>query len=145
MGVLGEVWVPFRRGRANQRRRVWWRSGGRGPGDRWRQRGDGGAGGSGLAVSFAAGPATVCTTSGTDGATITLVGAGTCTVTVSQNGDASYRDATPVTRVFAVRPVLVGLTVTATGPSTVTPGTGTYPPGPLTLTATPTAGAVCWL
>jgi hypothetical protein len=96
----------------------------------------------GLTVSFVAGPSGVCTASGASGSTITLVGVGTCTVTASQGGDANYQPAAPVARLFAVRQASVGLTVTTTGPGAVNPGTGTYPPGPLTLTAVPNSGAL---
>lgn len=97
---------------------------------------------SGLTVTFAAAPAGVCTTSGTNGATITLIGAGTCTVTASQPGDAGYLAAPDVARSFAVVQPKVGVTVTVSGPGAVSPGTGTYPPGPLTLTAAPDGGAL---
>ncbi len=97
---------------------------------------------SGLTVSFTAGPSGVCAASGASGSTITLVGVGTCTVTASQGGNPNYPAAAPVVRSFAVRQAAIGLTVTTTGPGTVNPGTGTYPPGPLTLTAVPNSGAL---
>ncbi|MDQ2828954.1 MAG: PKD domain-containing protein, partial [Chloroflexota bacterium] len=68
-------------------------------------------GASGAPVTFSAGPSQVCTSSGTNGVTITVVGAGTCTVTASQAGAAGYQAATPVQQSFTVRQAT--LTVTA--------------------------------
>jgi hypothetical protein len=76
-------------------------------------------GGSGNPVTFAAGPATVCTSGGTNGAFITLVGAGTCTVTASQAGNQSYLDATPVAQSFRVAPFQLALSMS---PTTATAG-----------------------
>jgi uncharacterized protein (TIGR03437 family) len=59
---------------------------------------------SGLTVSFAASPASVCTLSGT---TVALVAVGQCTVTASQAGNATFPAATPVTRTFTVTPVVI--------------------------------------
>jgi hypothetical protein len=56
-------------------------------------------GASGNAVTFAASPAGVCTVSG---ATVTLTGVGTCTITASQAGNASYAAAADVVQSFAV-------------------------------------------
>ena len=64
-------------------------------------------GASGNAVTFASTTTAVCTTSGTNGATVTLLTQGTCSITASQLGNANYQDATPVTRAFAVSGVLV--------------------------------------
>ncbi len=63
---------------------------------------------SGLAVAYTSTTLTICTVSGT---TVTPVGVGTCTVTASQPGDASYRAATSVTQSFTV--TKAPLTVTA--------------------------------
>ena len=54
---------------------------------------------SGLPVSYASTTAGVCTIAGS---TITFVAAGTCSITASQAGDATYAPATPVTRTFNV-------------------------------------------
>jgi sugar lactone lactonase YvrE len=54
---------------------------------------------SGLAVSFASTTTAVCTESG---ATVTLVGSGTCTIQATQAGNTDYAAATPVSRSFAV-------------------------------------------
>jgi hypothetical protein len=54
---------------------------------------------SGLAVAFASTTTAVCTVSGS---TVTVVAAGTCTITASQSGNANYNAATSVPRSFAV-------------------------------------------
>ena len=54
---------------------------------------------SGLAVSFAATPAGVCTVSG---ATLTMVAAGSCTITASQAGGGNFFAATPVVRTITI-------------------------------------------
>ncbi len=56
---------------------------------------------SGLTVAFAASPASVCTIAGT---TVTIVAPGTCTITASQPGDASYAAALPVVQDIAIKP-----------------------------------------
>ncbi len=54
---------------------------------------------SGLAVTFASTPPSVCTVSG---ATATIVAAGTCTIKASQAGNASFAAAPDVTQSFAI-------------------------------------------
>lgn len=54
---------------------------------------------SGLAVSFASTTSAVCTVAGN---TVTLVAAGTCSITASQPGNAGFQAAAPVTQSFAV-------------------------------------------
>ena len=58
---------------------------------------------SGLPVTFAAAPASagICSVSGS---TVSLVGAGTCTVVASQGGNAVYDPADPVQQSFTVGP-----------------------------------------
>ena len=73
-------------------------------------------------VTFSTTTPSVCTSGGTDGATITLVSAGTCTVRASQLGTAAWNPAQPVDRSFVV---------TATPPTSPSPGP----------TPTPSAGA----
>jgi hypothetical protein len=80
---------------------------------------------SGLPVSFSAGPSTVCTSGGTNGATITLVGSGTCTVTASQAGNGNYLAAPNVPQSFTVAAsskLTLALTVTTTPSGPVTTG-----------------------
>jgi hypothetical protein len=57
---------------------------------------------SGLAVTFASTTATVCTTGGANGRTVTLVRPGTCTIVASQGGNATYSAAASVSRSFTV-------------------------------------------
>jgi hypothetical protein len=54
---------------------------------------------SGLPVTFASLTPTVCSVSGT---TVTLAAPGTCTITATQSGDATYASAVPVTQSFTV-------------------------------------------
>ena len=83
---------------------------------------------SGNPVTFTAGPGAVCTSGGTNGSTITIQGAGTCSVNADQAGNASYAAASTVTRTFNV--TKAPLTVTA-DPQTKVQGS----PNP-TLTST---------
>ena len=62
---------------------------------------------SGLPVTFTAAPASVCTVSGT---TVTLKGAGTCTITARQAGNATYAPAPNVSRPFTVSRVAQTIT-----------------------------------
>jgi hypothetical protein len=68
---------------------------------------------SGLAVGFSTTTTSVCTAGGTNGATITIVGTGTCTVVANQAGNATYNPATPVSQSFTVEKKTVTATVTA--------------------------------
>jgi outer membrane protein OmpA-like peptidoglycan-associated protein len=54
---------------------------------------------SGLTVTFTSNSTSICTVSG---AVVTAVDAGTCSITASQAGNATYAPATSVTRTFAV-------------------------------------------
>jgi hypothetical protein len=54
---------------------------------------------SGLPVSFSSNSAGVCTVNGN---TVTLVAIGTCSITATQNGNATFNPATPVTQNFTV-------------------------------------------
>ena len=74
-------------------------------------------GASGNPVTFTTSTPTVCTEGGTNGSTITIVGAGTCTVTASQGGNTAYAAAIPVSQSFAVTPA--PLVVTASNGSKV--------------------------
>jgi uncharacterized protein (TIGR03437 family) len=100
---------------------------------------------SGLTVTFASNFPSVCTVSAM---TVTLVAAGSCSVTASQSGNPFYSAATPVTQTFAVAQIIsatsltssasystVGhsITLTATlSPSTAT-GFVTFKDGTITL------------
>ncbi|MGA3056475.1 MAG: hypothetical protein ABSE70_00345 [Candidatus Limnocylindrales bacterium] len=61
---------------------------------------------SGLDVSFTSATPLVCAESGTNGTTITLVAAGTCTINADQAGDSTYDQAPRVTRSFAINTAL---------------------------------------
>jgi uncharacterized protein (TIGR03437 family) len=85
---------------------------------------------SGLAVVFTSTTTPVCTVSGTS---VTLAGAGTCTIQAAQPGNASYGAATPVDESFMV----------AQGTQTITfaaISTKSFVPTPITLTATASSG-----
>ncbi len=66
---------------------------------------------SGLAVSFSSLTTGICTSGGTNGATITLVGTGTCTLAANQGGDGSCNPAPQVTQSFNVAPGSVTLSL----------------------------------
>jgi hypothetical protein len=55
----------------------------------------------GLDVTFTSTTATICTTSGANGATVTNLAPGTCTLIASQPGNANYAAAAPVPRASA--------------------------------------------
>jgi hypothetical protein len=57
----------------------------------------GGASGNPVTFSIVAASASVCSAGGVNGATITMLGAGTCTVRADQAGNTSYAAATPIT------------------------------------------------
>ena len=59
-------------------------------------------GGSGNPVVFVAAPSSVCSAGGTNGATIAITAAGLCTVTATQEGNASYSAAAEVPQSFMV-------------------------------------------
>jgi hypothetical protein len=59
-------------------------------------------GDSGNPVTFSAGPSSICTSGGTNGATITITGVGTCTVTANQAGNSNYNAAGAVSRTFGI-------------------------------------------
>lgn len=75
---------------------------------------------SGLPISFTS-ETTSCTTSGTDGETVTLVATGLCTIEASQGGDTEYASATSVTESFMISPEMTSLTSTP-GSTAVTLG-----------------------
>ena len=85
---------------------------------------------SGLAVSFASTTTSVCTVAGS---TVTIVALGSCSITASQAGNASYGAATPVTQSFTVNSA--SQTITFGALSNVT-----YGVSPFTVTATASSG-----
>ena len=101
-------------------------------------------GASGNPVTFASQNTSVCTTSGTNGATVTLLATGTCTIRASQTGNSSYGPATDVDQSFTVAaaPITnknVVMSVTPNPPVTGQPVvftftvTGTNPTGTVTI------------
>ena len=69
-------------------------------------------------MTFSVGATDNCTSGGTNGATITITGAGSCTVTANQAGDANYNSATPVSRTFSIAKANQVITFAALGPKT---------------------------
>ena len=84
---------------------------------------------SGLPVTFASTTSSVCTVSGTSASLLT---AGTCTITASQTGNATYAPATPISQSFTV----VGKPQTITFAAIATQQAGTS----LALTASASSG-----
>ena len=89
---------------------------------------------SGLPVTFSAtaGSAGICTVSG---ATVSLIGVGTCTLNANQAGNASYLAAGQVQQSFAVGRGSQTITITSTPPANPHPHSAPY-----TITATSTSG-----
>ncbi len=87
-------------------------------------------------VSFTAAPASVCTSSGT---LVTFTGVGTCTLTFTDPGNATYGAALPVTETIAVG----GLTATQVGMSlsSATPAASNTTNETITLTLENAVGA----
>jgi len=85
---------------------------------------------SGLPVTFTSNTTGVCTVSGT---TVTLVSIGTCSITASQAGNATYAAAASVTETFTVIPASQSISF---GPI----GNVPLGAGPLTLTASASSG-----
>jgi hypothetical protein len=77
---------------------------------------------SGLPVSFTSATPGICTTKST---LVTLLGAGTCSITASQSGNASYSAAPAVTRNFTVSVAKISGTLAQTAASPY--ATGAYP------------------
>ncbi len=76
-------------------------------------------GASGNAVTFASQTTAVCTTTGTNGSTVTIVTVGTCTIRASQAGNASYTAAPNVDQSFTVAQGNQTTLVAVSTPSTV--------------------------
>jgi len=66
-----------------------------------------------LTVAFTSASQSVCTTSGTSGSTITLLGVGTCVINANQIGDASIAAASQVSQNFTVNPRAITVTADA--------------------------------
>jgi subtilisin family serine protease len=77
---------------------------------------------SGLPVTFTSATPGTCTTSGTNGAIVTLVGQGTCTIVANQAGNLNHEPATPAPQSFEVTsapPTRQNLNLTVSGNGTV--------------------------
>ncbi len=90
-------------------------------------------GGSGNPVTFTSTTTNVCTTGGTNRATLTIVNAGTCTVTANQLGNGNYQAAASVSRSLSVNPASQTIFFTPLMAAAIGDG-------PLTLTASATSG-----
>lgn len=87
-----------------------------------------------LTVVFTSGSPTICTTSGTSGSTITLLGVGTCVINANQAGDANTSAASQVSQNFTVNPRAITVTADAKSKS--------YGASDPTLTYTITTGSL---
>lgn len=74
---------------------------------------------SGLPVTFSTSTPLICTAAGTNGETITLIAAGTCTVSANQAGDDVYRPANTVNRNFTVTKLSQTITFANPGAKTL--------------------------
>ena len=90
---------------------------------------------SGLAVTFSSTTPSVCTSGGTNGATITLVTVGTCTVQADQAGNGAYNAAPAVLQSFGVTKADQAVTLT-------TPSTATLGMPPVVVSAAASSGLV---
>lgn len=88
---------------------------------------------SGLPVSFTTTTPAVCTAGGANGATITLVAGGTCTVRASQAGNGTFNAAPNVNRNFTVTRLAQTITFPALTAKTMAAS-------PVTVTATASSG-----
>jgi hypothetical protein len=110
---------------------------------------DGGA--SGNPVTFGSDSPSVCTSTGTHGATITFVGAGTCTITAHQAGSTYYSAAPAAQQAFPVAKAAQAISFTSTAPTTAVVGGSGYHPAatgggsgnPVMLTINPATTANC--
>ena len=95
---------------------------------------------SGLPVSYAVGPNTVCTLG--SGTTVNIIGAGTCAITASQAGDANYNAATAVTQNVTIAKAAQTLTFPAQTRArrTFVDG-GTFSINPVATSASPNSGS----
>lgn len=90
----------------------------------------GGSASSGLAVSYTSSDTSVATVSGDQ---VTIVGAGSTSITAEQAGDGNYNAATPVSQTLTIDKRDQVITFTAPGPAT-------FGDAPLALTASSDAG-----
>jgi hypothetical protein len=106
---------------------------------------------SGLAVTFNSSTPLVCATGGTNGATVTIVAAGTCTIAADQGGDPNYKPAPQLTPSFVIKKAaqniaLVAPTSAPYNASFMVSATSTSPtadPSGIPITFGSTTGSVC--
>src|SRR5207237_488143 len=103
---------------------------------------------SGLAVSFTSATASVCTSGGTNGATITFVTIGTCTINANQAGNTSWNAAPQNQQSFTISKGNQTISFTSTVPTDATVGGATYTAAAaatsgLTVTFTSATTSVC--
>ncbi|MEO6715355.1 MAG: C25 family cysteine peptidase, partial [Mycobacteriales bacterium] len=95
-------------------------------------------GASGNPATFSSQTTSVCTTSGTNGATVHLVDGGPCTIAANQAGNGFYDPAPPVLQTFTVKPAAQSITAISFNPATpIFTTLGTF-----TVSATTTSGLV---
>lgn len=110
-------------------------------------------GASGNPVTFTSGTPTVCTSTGAHAATITFVGAGSCTILADQAGSTYYGAAPQASQTFVVAKAAQAITFTSTAPTgAVVGGSGYHPEAtggasgnPVVLTVNATTTANCSL
>ena len=81
-------------------------------------------GASGNPVTFSVGATDNCTSGGTNGATITITGAGSCTVTANQAGATNYNAAPPVPRTFSIAKASQSIAISTHAPGSQVFGQG---------------------
>ena len=104
---------------------------------------------SALPVSFGSQTPSVCTTGGTNGATVTILAAGSCTIRASQAGDANIAAATPVDQTFSIAKAVQSIVFATQAPASPMVG-DTYIPAAtsssglaVTLSIDPASSAIC--
>ena len=100
-------------------------------------------GASGIPILFTSSDNAVATCSGLNGATVTIIGAGTCTIYANQAGSSSFLPAQQVSRTLTVKAIaleLTTVTVTSIGVSTAFSGGNISSDGSSQITAR----GVCW-
>lgn len=97
---------------------------------------------SSLVVTFSSLTTTVCTTSGPNGATVTVLTIGTCTIRAEQAGDTNFNAATPVPQSFNVTAAPVACAVGTFSVTGLTPCTPASP-GSFVATTGATSQTAC--
>ena len=90
-------------------------------------------GGSGNPVTFSSSDTNIASCSGTNGTTITIVGAGSCSIYANQAGNGSYDAATQVSQTLTVNKAAQSITFNSI--ATQTYGTADFSPGATSATS----------